>query len=178
MIQFDGMCIVSDMPTKINRDESGRLHSTNEAAVEFKDGFAMNFIHGRFIQPEFFGKCIAGKYTFEEYIKEQNDEMRSAAYEIMGAEKMLTFLNASLVDECSIVHKNGDVENISIYKTKQRLNKVKNEPYAWIKRICPSTGTTYLTPTNPAFDKAIEAAKFHRPEFVPASVDYSWYSRS
>jgi hypothetical protein len=178
MTQFEGMCIVSDMPTKIERDKNGRLHSVKGHAVEWKDGFGMHFIHGRFIQPDFFDKCATSKLKLEEYLTQENDEIRSAAYEIIGAQKMIDFLQAELVDECSIVHKNGEVEKIALFRTKEKLNRFKDQPYAWIKRICPSTAATYLTPTNPEFNKAIDAAKFHRPDFVPNNIDYSWYSRS
>jgi hypothetical protein len=178
MIQFEGLCIVSDLPCKISRDSENRLHDTKGYAIEFRDGYGQHYIHGRFIDSVFFEKCANGNLTREEYFVEDNDERRSAAYEIIGGEKMMAFLGAELVDETSIVHGNDDVETISIYRTKEKLNKFFDVPYAWLKRICPSTGTVYLTPTDPKFDKAIDAAKFHRPDFVPTDIPYSFNSRS
>lgn len=176
------VCIVSKYPKKIHVDESKRIHNTNGVAVEWGaltdltnfDGY---YIHGRQIPKNVFEKCLSGQIKKEDYLNEKNDEIRSAIYEIMG-DKMMDLLEAEEIDSVTIVHKNSETEKISIYRTKQKLNKHKNEPYAWIKRICPSTGTAYMTPTNPAFNKAIDAAKFHRPEFVPMSTDYLWHSRS
>ena len=112
------------------------------------------------------------------YIKEQNDEIRSGIYEVMGNERMMKLLSATEIDSVILTHGNGELETISLIKTKEKLNKVKNKQYAWIQRICPSTGTVYLTPTNPDVKTALDAAKFHRPKFVPVEVPYIWQSRS
>ena len=48
MIQLNGFCIVSQLPNKIKR--SGELlHSLDNYAIEFKDGYGQNYINGRFI---------------------------------------------------------------------------------------------------------------------------------
>jgi hypothetical protein len=178
MIQLDGFCIVSNLPTKILRDEAGRLHNLNGPAIEFKDGYAQYYIHGRAIDDDIFNRAVSGQLTREEFISEKNDEIRSAYFELLGSERLMTLLGAELIDSCQIVHKNGEVETIEYYRTKEKLNLYRDEPYAWRKVICPSTGTTYFTPTNPRLKNAMEVAKFHRPEWVPTSIDYSWYSRS
>lgn len=176
-IEFENAIILCEKPVKCLKNDNG-LHNTSGYAIEWRDGYGLYFINGRSIKKSIFERAASGKLTKEDYINETNDEVRSAWYEILGGEKLMQLLNASLVDETSVIHKNGEVETISIYRTKEKLNKIKKEPYAWIKRICPSTGTTYLTPTDPKFNKAIDAAKFHRPEWVPNKIGYSWYSRS
>jgi hypothetical protein len=177
------LCIVSKYPKKIHRDTEGRLHNPSGQAVEWsytnkETAFDCYYIHGRNINKDIFEKALSGKLTKEEYLSEINDETRSAWYEILGEEKMLLLLEAELIDETSIVHKNGEIEKIGFYRTKQKLNKIKNEQYAWRKVICPSTKTTYFTPTNPNLKTAIDVAKFHRPEWVPNEIDYKWHSRS
>ena len=41
MIQLDGACIVSEMPTEIHRDNRGRLHNVEGPAIKFGDGYEM-----------------------------------------------------------------------------------------------------------------------------------------
>jgi hypothetical protein len=178
MIQFANLCIVSDMPVKVVRDEQNRLHCVTGPAVEFRDGYQLYYIHGRHIEASVFTKALTGQLTRDEFVEQQNDEIRSAWFEILGNERLLQLLGAVLIDSTSIVHKNGEIETIEYYRTKEKLNRYLNEQYAWRKVICPSTGTTYFTPTNPKLKSAIDVAKFHRPEWVPKSVDYSWSSRS
>ena len=96
----------------------------------------------------------------------------------MGEEKMMKLLGAELIDEVEITHSNGEKEKIGYYRTKGKLNTFKHKPYAWRKVVCPSTGTHYLTPTNPDLKTALDVAKFHRPEWVPNVIGYSWFSRS
>lgn len=175
-IEFENLIIICEKPTKCHRNNT-RLHCTTGHAIEWRNGDGLYFINGRNIERKIFEKGLNG-LTKKEYLNEKNDEIRSAWYEILGAEKLMELLEANIVDETTIVHKNGEIEKISVFRTKGKDNKIRNEPYAWIKRICPSTSTTYLTPTDPKFNSALEAAKFHRPEWVPKEVDYSWYSRS
>ena len=178
MIQLNGFCIVSGLPSKINRDDADRLHCLTGPAIEFKDGYSQYYIHGRAINAEIFNKAASGTLTRDEFVSETNDEIRSAYFEILGSERLMKLLEAELIDSSSIIHKNGEVETIEYYRTKENLNIYRGEPYAWRKVICPSTGTIYFTPTNPKLKSAIDVAKFHRPEWVPSSIDYAWYSRS
>jgi len=177
------LCIVSKYPKKILIDENDEMHCVVGPAIEWgydqqTTAFDCYYIHGRPIEKDVFEKALSGKLTQKEFISQSNDEIRSAWFEILGQEKMLNLLGAELVDSTQVVHRNGEIETIEFYRTKENLNTFRNEPYAWRKVTCPSTGTTYFTPTNPHLDTAIDVAKFHRPEWVPKSVDYAWYSRS
>lgn len=176
-IEFDTHILICEKPVVCLRNNT-RLHNTKGYAIEWRNGDGLYFINGRSIEKDVYEKALNRTLTKKEYINETNDETRSAWYEILGPEALMKLLDAGLVDTRKIVHKNGDVETFELYRTKKNDNKILNEPYAWLKRICPSTGTVYLTPTNPAFNDALESAKFHRPEFVPSSLEYSWFSRS
>ena len=46
MIQFEKICIVSDMPTFISIDDRGRLHNAKGSAIKFADGYEINFMRG------------------------------------------------------------------------------------------------------------------------------------
>jgi hypothetical protein len=176
-IEFENAIIICEKPIKCLKNDKG-LHCINDSAIKWSDGYEQFYINGRKIDKEWFRKCASSNLKKEEFINEQNDEKRSAAYMILGEEKIMKLLDAELVDETTFVHPNGESEVISFYRTKGKLNKHKNEAFAWRKVTCPSTGTNYLTPTDPNLKSAIDVAKFHRPSFVPKSTNYEWFSRS
>jgi hypothetical protein len=176
-IEFQHAIIVCEKPVSCKKNEKG-LHCIDGPAIKWRDGYEQYYVNGRAVEKAWSKKCIAGQVTQQEFIEEQNDEKRSAAYMFLGEQKMMNLLDASLIDEVLLTHANGESEKIGFYKTKKSLNKFKNKPYAWRKMTCPSTGTIYLTPTNPDLKTALEVAKFHRPEFVPTDINYSWISRS
>ena len=99
-------------------------------------------------------------------------------YELIGEQNMMTFLNTEIVDSQSIMHNNGDIEELILIKTKNTFPELENKPLAWIKFKCPSTGSNYHIATNPDFTDVIEAAKFHRPFGDLSDVEYQWNFRS
>jgi hypothetical protein len=75
-------------------------------------------------------------------------------------------------------------ETITLYRTKQSFrgisdplkpNSTKNK-LAWIRFVCPSTGTNYMIYTSPSFKKAIDAAKHARAFQI--NTEYTWNYRS
>ena len=176
-IEFENAIIICEKPIICYKNDKG-MHCTTGPAIKWRDGYEQYYVNGRKIDKQLFKKCLSGMITQQEFLQEENDERRSAMYMILGEEKIMNLLCAELVDETTVVHDNGEVEKIGYYRTKEKLNKFRNKPYAWRKVVCPSTGTTYLTPTDPDLKTALDVAKCHRPSFVPKSADYKWYSRS
>lgn len=176
-IEFQYAIIICEKPIVCKKNEKG-LHCIDGPAIKWKDGYEQYHINGRRIEKAWAKKCLLGEISQKEFIEEQNDEKRSAAYMLLGEQKVMNLLEAFLVDEVLLTHENGECEKIAFYKTKKPLNKFKKKPYAWRKMICPSTGTVYLTPTDPDLKTALDVAKFHRPDFVPNATNYSWISRS
>lgn len=176
-IEFQYAVIICEKPVFCKKNDKG-MHCIDGPAIKWRDGYEQYHINGRRIEKAWAKKCLSEQVTQHEFLSETNDEKRSAAYLLLGEEKMMKLLEAQLVDEVSITHENGETETIGYYKTKKSLNTFKRKPYAWRKVICPSTGTSYLTPTNPDLKSAMDVAKFHRPDFVPSNIPYSWFSRS
>ncbi len=177
------VCIVSKYPERIHRNADNALHSTKGQAVEWNSttpntNFKCYYINGRNIAAGHAELALNDEVTKEIFTAEQNDEVRSAWYAYLGEERVMAILGGQQVDTFNVTHQNGEKEVITLFRTKEKLNKFKQQPYAWLKRVCPSTGSVYLTPTDPKFAKAEEAASWHRPDFVPLSVGYSWISRS
>ncbi len=194
-VAYEDYFLCCGKPTEIHYNENGRIHRLDGPCIYWGDSdqFGLYAINGRLIEPAFYKKCLNDKLTKEEFLGLTNDEHRAAAYMIMGDKKVMALVGAEMVDEIKITHHVGipdsiggdgkfqyrdEVETIALYKTKGKDNKIRKEPYAWLKRTCPSTGTEYYTPSDPKHNDALSAAKAHRPSWVPEELDYNWFSRS
>ncbi len=193
-IAYDTDIIVIRKPKQVFLNEANQLHRLDGPAIEFLDGAGFYAINNRIIKAKLARRVLNGEFTREEFLSLQNDEDRAAVIMYKG-DTLLPFLKAEKVDEITIQHmvatpkgvdasgelvveKIPETETIALYKTKGKDNKLLNEKFAWLVRNCPSTGTTYITPSNPMHDTALDAAKAHRPSWVPTEVPYEWFSRS
>jgi hypothetical protein len=173
------VCIVSKYPTKIVRNDKNLLHNPAYQAVTWNSTYECTawddcyYINGRNIPAHIFNK--AKSLTREEFIKEKNSDYKGAWYEILGQKGVMDLLGAEPVDQQTLVHANGDLEEITLLKTKEVFAEIDNQPFAWVKMVCPSTGTQYLQGVEPHHEDARSAiASLSRlnPE------DYSWDLRS
>jgi len=184
---YENYCFVSDRPKEIHFNENVRLHNVKGPSVSWIDGYEMYSINGREMPRWIFDKFSAGTLTKEDFIKEENEDIKAGIYELIeskGEGSMLSFLGANEVDKKTFVHPNGDLEEMILYKTTEKfseevdLNGVSPSPLAWIRMSCPSTGQNYLIPSDGSFVTCEEAAKFARPEFVPKDLPYAWEQRN
>ena len=185
-IQLDGMCIVSKYPTFISRNSNNDLHNTSKAAIQFADGYGQHYVNGRFIEPEIFEDSQTLEGAKKQFFATDNEDIKACVITIVkenfGNQGVLDMLGAVEVDSKDVVHANGYIETIKLFKTKEKFSFLQNskgelnQPYAWIQMVCPSTGNTYLIDTCPSFKDAVECAKWHRPETVPSSIPYVWQS--
>ncbi len=155
----DKVCITSNYPLEIHRNETGELHRTDGQAVIWSGmDFKCYFINGRNIDEEKYEMALRGEVTREIYQGETNEDIRAAWYEILGQEKMLEILEAELIDTGVFVHNTGETEEVKLYKTKGTYPETGDNPYAWVRFVCPSTGTNYLIDVDPRYSTAVEAA--------------------
>ena len=207
MLPYEGIAIISKFPVKIHRNPAGRLHNPLGSAIEFSEihplmNRKVYFINGRRIsKTEIFEK----EFTLDQFLREQDEEIRAAMFaniEAKGNDHLINFLQLDEVDRITIKHEvekpmfssidgsfvgtknEEEEEEIVLYRTKfdvpgttdPRTGKTGGK-LAFLKFVCPSTGTNYLIYTSPSFDKAIEAVKFSRP-FRDLNLDYKWTQRS
>ena len=90
---------------------------------------------------------------------------------------MIEILGAAEVDRGSIVHGDGSIEELVLYKTKKKFPETGDQPFAWIRFICPSTGTNYLIDVEPKWNTALEAAVSTSP-FELTPDDYKFDGRA
>ena len=175
MIQLNGYCIVSSLPSKIIRNSSGRLHNPTGPAIQFADGYAQYYVNGRALPAWIWEKAAAGEITKEMFLQETNSEIKGGMYEVLGQKKMMDLLGAVEIDCRTIPHKNGDLETVKLLKTTERFAEIDNQPFAWVSMVCPSTGSQYLQGVEPHHTNAIAAIASLSP-FKPE--EYSFDLRS
>jgi len=175
--EYEKIIFAIQPPVEILRDELGRLHSTNKPAVIFKDNSHYFFIHGRSCSEDIFQKCLENKISKDDFINEPNEEIKAMIYEIFGQEKIMNLLGAKEIDKGTFVHANGETEEVILYKTKEKFKELGNNPLAWVKFICPSTGTNYLIDVEPHHIDAKKAAISTSPLFI-SEEDYSFDART
>jgi hypothetical protein len=194
-IWTEDVVIVSKYPKFMHRDEQNCLHNTEGVAIEWdatipENGWKSYFIHGRKIPSDFFEKVLSGNYTKEEWINEENEELRAAAYEIIGEEKFAEFLDTEMIDTKQREHLDGTTETLELWKTKEKYDligdvdingEVTPQPFAWVKFICPSTGANYWIAVEPHFNDALEAAASTSPFYggeIESGDDYVFTQRA
>ena len=183
-VQLDGLCICSKPPIFISRDSQNNMHNTSRTAIEFSDGYGLNYVNGRFVEHDIFINCQNIEGAKKEFLRQENEDIKAAIITIVkeneGQKGLMQMLDAYVVDERELTHPNSHKETVRLFKTKtsypflQDHNGNMGQPYCWSEMQCPSTGSTYLIDNSAAFDNAIDAMKFLRPSFVPMEVEYSW----
>lgn len=153
--EFDNCVFAIQPPIYVERNSQGRLHSTSTAAVKFRDESSYYLINGRPI-PEW---VVENKdsITKDQFLQEKNLDIKGAIYEVLGAEGIINLLGAEITDTNTIHHANGDIETVELLKTKETFPELGDDPMAWVKMTCPSTGTNYLVGVDPQYNDAIEA---------------------
>jgi len=89
--------IVCDRPKIILRDSDGRLHSTEQKAIEYKDGWGLYMIHGVKFTEEQFNKAKTA--TVEDILSWEDIDQRSVLLRERPVETLLENIEKKLVDK-------------------------------------------------------------------------------
>jgi len=170
----EAICIVSKYPKRIYRNDALRFHNPIGPAVEWgyqSVPWDCYYINGRNLPKWIWDKKET--ITRDEFLKETNSDIKGGIYEVVGQRKMMELLGAKEVDKRTIVHANGDLEEVRLLKTSEKFAEIDNQPFAWVQMQCPSTGTTYLQGVEPHHKNALEAiASLSMFETKDYSFDY------
>ena len=96
-VPHEHICWVSERHSILLRDEQGRLHNATGPACAFPDGWAIYAWHGTRVPMEWLKKLDA--LTPETVLKATNLEQRRAGIEMLGWDRMLSKLNARVIDQ-------------------------------------------------------------------------------
>jgi hypothetical protein len=95
-VVYDGICFVSERPTKLTLDDQGRLHNETGPALEYFDGYYLYSWHGtRIDNPDIIEKPI----TIGQIEAEQNAEIKRIMMERFGWSNYLQESKAELIDQ-------------------------------------------------------------------------------
>jgi hypothetical protein len=152
---YNNCLFVIQPPVSVLLNTQGRLHSTEGPAVKFRDGASSYFINGRSVPAWIFEK--KERITKNMFLNEENTETKAAIYEVLGQKRMMEMLGAQRVHTSEIQHANGETETVELLKTRDKFPETGDEPFAWVKVTCPSTGTNYLLGVESKYENAAEA---------------------
>jgi hypothetical protein len=125
------VAVLCGLPESIYRDSENRLHSTETAAISWKDGYELSFYHGR---------CVPNHWithpediTKDEVIRESNVEKRWALFELLGEHRFAELLDLKVVDE----HVEG-----TLLRTREK-DPSTDDYLQFLRVIDPSTSQPY-----------------------------------
>ncbi len=88
---------LSDRPKSIRRDDRGSLHCANGPSIEYRDGWALYHWHGQAIPEEWITK--PGFLTAKIALEQENMDLRAAACEMLGWDKIIDELGGKTIDK-------------------------------------------------------------------------------
>ncbi|MDE1834920.1 MAG: hypothetical protein KGH64_06305, partial [Candidatus Micrarchaeota archaeon] len=139
---FENMVFVCTLPTKIIKNERGRLHSLKEPAVQWKNGEEYFFINGVNFKKELWLRVSNKEITAKEAIQLENAEQRRAVIEIIGSEIILREMNAKLIEKVQIKIKDKQ-RSYELYEV-EGLNDDERNPARYVKVPDFSTDRDYF----------------------------------
>lgn len=154
-------------PPKYILSENLLPHNTEDFAIEFNDGTGCYFINGLNVDADLFLKLKNRKYTFSDFIKEENEETKSMILLYIesrdGTEAVFDFMRDNLKQVDSFMNdtKNEYLEGttrsnrIGVYTLfKGQINDVN---IAYVRCYCPSTDRMFFLGVEPSYDSAKDA---------------------
>jgi hypothetical protein len=142
-VMHEDFCMVSDFPRVLKVDNENRPHCENGPSHQWRDGWSLYYWHGVAIP----GEWVSGKPpSAKEALTWSNIEQRRVACEIVGWLKILSELNARIIDE------DGDEEIGTLLEVD--LPDSGRERFLQVK--C-GTGRQFALPVPPDMKSAIQA---------------------
>ena len=126
---FEDACVFVERPTRVERDDEGRLHCEERLALEYRDGCGVYAFQGVRVSPEF----LFAPHTMDPaaILAERNMEVRRVMIERFGIKRLVETTRAEVLDEDK-------------HRTLYRLRLSGDEPIVAVRVTCPSTGHVYL----------------------------------
>ncbi|WBV60275.1 hypothetical protein PFY12_14700 [Chryseobacterium camelliae] len=166
-IQLEGLCIVSNFPNFISRNEDNDLHNLEGFAITFNDGYGLNYVNGKYLPIDVFNAIKTKEYTLEQFLRETNEEIKSAAIEMMqlvqGDSFLVRFFGDSLKEIDSFVDKKeakflkGTTGGMNVGVYTLYKGKINGDEIAYVQCYCPSTDRMFFLGVEPKHSNAKDA---------------------
>jgi len=167
VIILKGECIVVRKPEVLIISDNNGLHNLDGPAAKFIDGYTKYFVFNREVPEELFLKLLTQQYTFQDFMAEPNEEIKSLVmvyYESkFGDEFVFRFLSDHLKKKDTYVDKKTDEYmvgttkgmNIGVYTLfKGTVNRIR---VAYVRCYCPSTDRMFFLGVDPRMKTAKDA---------------------
>src|SRR3990167_7274208 len=146
-ILFENFAIGCRKPSYILRDTNFRMHSEDKAAIAWRDGFELYYIHGVNFNKELWERAISRRMSFDEVLAIKDIDQRWVAMKLLG-DKMLNG-----VKEKELLDKSEKGNELWLIK-----NLFPSHIDAFFARyVCPSTGRVYFSGIDPEVGKKGDA---------------------
>jgi len=149
---LENICIISDLPEKINM-RNGLLHSDGSPAIKYTDGFSVWALNGVNVSKEI-AETPAQDLKSKLLLETTNAQVRSEIIKKIGYSRILKDLKAKNIDSW---------REYELY----RIDEGDVEPMVLLKYACPSTGAYYAHRVPPNITKAREAMTWANHEVDP-----------
>jgi len=177
-IQLEGLCIVSKFPTKILRNENNEMHSLEESAIKWKDGYELFFINGKAISKENFEAINNKTFNLSTFFNLSNEEDKSTCIEMIqlkyGDEYLYEFFAESLkivdtfIDEKEDEYLEGTTRGMNVGVYTLFKGQINGENISYVRCYCPSTDRMFFLGVDNTHTNAKDAiASLYR---VPKSL--------
>lgn len=160
---FEDLCILTERPTDLKRDQQNRLHNTNGPALLYPDGFGVYAWHGRQVPKD----LIEEGWSIEKIMKEQNAEIRRCAIDRMGWDQFIAVAGLKLVAKSDDPGNAG--QELFLYDLGEKLRNLYDAPARIL--LC-TNGTIERDGTRHRFGLPVPG---HHTDPVAAAADlYDW----
>jgi hypothetical protein len=173
--------LVLRMPSKILRNSNGFHCITEEGAIQY-NGEKHHYINGVSIKESMMNSLLEKTYTFEDFVKEPNEEIKFAALSFMsekwGEQYVIDFLKENLkevntyVDKKDSQYLEGTTKGMNIGVYTLFKGKINDVELAYVRCYCPSTDRMFFLGVHPQNKNAKDAiASLYRvPKFLVQEI--------
>ena len=166
------VAVVCKYPKKVYQQSNDfRLHNTETQAVEWGNLFGIElncyYVKGRNIPKELFEKLKSDNYTFEDFAKEQDEEIKSACIAFMeetkGADYLVSFFRDYLKEVDTYLDKKdeeylvGTTGGMNVGVDTLFKGNINNTNIAYVRCYCPSTDRMFFLGVHSDYNNAKDA---------------------
>ena len=167
VFEFEYAVFAVKPPVSIVYNENDLPHNTEGPSVVFEDGEMFYHVNGVSVTEELFKSLYDRKYTFEEFIKEPNEEIKSVVIAYIqsrdGDTGVYYFIKDYLKEVDTYVDKKSEEflvgttngMNIGVYTLFK--GEINNYNIAYVRCYCPSTDRMFFLGVHPSNNNAKDA---------------------
>lgn len=150
IVYYDTAVFICRLPTHVQKDANGRLHSDTGPAVKWADGEGNYFLNGVSFSKELHEKIIRRELSAKDAVNLPNVEQRAVALQYLGYENVLKELKGKVLDSKKLVSTkfpdaSYQVIEVNLHDDFEQRNSTANGlPARFIKVACPTTGKETL----------------------------------